>query len=78
MTKSAPVYVISTARGWKVKSAGAERASRVTATQAEAIQIGRRIATNRRSELIVHRVDGTIRSKDSYGKEQFVLRNSTR
>jgi hypothetical protein len=33
----------------KVKTSGASRAARITASQAEAIQIGRRIAMNNRT-----------------------------
>lgn len=69
------VHVTPQGDGWKVKSANAERAAKITATQAEAIQIGRRIAANRGAELIVHRVDGRIRSKDSYGNDPFPPRD---
>jgi hypothetical protein len=74
MSKRA-VHVTPKGDGWKVKSANAERAVKVTATQVEAIQIGRRIAMNRGAELIVHRTDGTIRSKDSYGSDPFPPRD---
>jgi hypothetical protein len=40
-------------------------------TLADAIKIGRRIAMNRGCELIVYRVDGTMRSKDSLGTDPF-------
>ncbi len=70
------VHVIPKGDGWKVKSANAVRAVKLTSTQAEAIQIGRRIAMNRGSELIVHRTDGTIRSKDSYGNDPFPPRDT--
>jgi len=38
-------------------------------TQAQAIQRAKEIAINQRSEVIIHRPDGTIRDKDSYGKD---------
>ena len=63
------VHVTPSSGGWKVKSVGAERAAKITSTQAEAIRLGRQIATNRGAELIVHRSDGTVRSKDSYGND---------
>lgn len=75
MSKKA-VHITPKGIGWKVKSANADRAVKVTSTQAEAIQIGRRIAMNRGAELIVHRTDGTIRSKDSYGADPFPPRDS--
>lgn len=66
------VHVVP-ARGyrWKVKSAGAKRAAAIVPTMAEAIQIGRRIAMNNGRELIVHRRDGTIRSRDAFGNDPF-------
>jgi hypothetical protein len=76
MAKRPAVHVTSTGAGWKVKSAGAERAARITATQAEAVQVGRRIAANRGSELVIHRTDGKIRSKDSFGNDPFPPRDN--
>ena len=38
-------------------------------TQAQAIQRAKEIAINQRSEVVIHRPDGTIRDKDSYGKD---------
>lgn len=54
---------------WVVKGAGNQRATRVTDTQKQAIEIARGIAVNQRSELIVHGQDGRIRSKDSFGND---------
>ena len=42
-----------------------------TETQAEAIVIAREIAQNQKSELIIHRRNGQIRKKDSYGNDDF-------
>lgn len=74
MAKKA-VHIVPSGNAWKVKSAGSEKPSKVTSTQAEAIQVGRRIAMNRGSELVVHRTDGTIRSKDSFGNDPFPPRD---
>jgi ribosomal protein L32E len=42
----------------------------------EAIEIAEEIATNQRSEVIVHGKDGRIRSKDSYGRDPFPPRDT--
>lgn len=55
--------------GWAVKKAGNERASEVSPTKAEAVKVGRGIAKKEHSELVVHRGDGTIQSKDSFGND---------
>lgn len=70
MAKKA-VHIVPSGNQWKVRTAGAERAAKVTQTQAEAIEVGRRMAATRGTELIVHRQDGTIRSKDSFGNDPF-------
>lgn len=57
--------------GWQVKGAGNERATARTNTQAEAIQIATRIARNQQSEMVIHRQNGQIREKNSYGNDPF-------
>lgn len=63
------IHVIPCDDKWAVKTAGATKPAKVTPTQSAAIQKGIQMARNARTELIVHRQDGTIRSKDSYGKD---------
>lgn len=57
--------------GWQVKGAGNNRATVRTDTQREAIDIGRNIARNQGSELVIHRPNGQIRDKDSHGNDPF-------
>lgn len=57
--------------GWQVKSAGGQRATARTATQADAIRIAREIARNQESELVIHGRDGQIRAKDSHGHDPY-------
>lgn len=55
--------------GWQVIGAGNEKATKIVNTQKEAIAIAREIAINQKSELVIHRPDGTIRDKDSFGND---------
>lgn len=55
--------------GWKVKSGGATRASKIFEKQSDAIEHARTIARNSQAELFVHGRDGTIRERNSYGKD---------
>ena len=55
--------------GWSVRKSGAERASGVFTTQADAIRRGKELAKREGAELYVHRSDGTIRLKNSYGND---------
>ena len=57
--------------GWQVKGAGNERATVRTTTQSEAIRIAKSIATNQRSEVVIHGENGRIREKNSYGNDPF-------
>lgn len=56
---------------WQVKAEGAQRATAVTRTQGDAIRIARNIARNQSSELFIHRPNGTIRARDSYGNDPY-------
>lgn len=56
---------------WAVKGEGNSRATKITSTQKEAIEIAKGTAKNNNSELIIHRPDGRIREKNSYGFDPF-------
>ena len=60
-------HVVPNGDKWAVKGAGNEKNTRIVGTQKEAINIAREIAKNQQSELVIHRPDGRIRDKDSYG-----------
>ena len=57
--------------GWQVKGEGNNRATVRTPTQSKAIDIGREIARNQGSELVIHRPNGQIRDKDSHGHDPY-------
>ncbi len=54
---------------WGVRGAGNEKLTSITDTQKDAISVAREIAKNQQSEVVIHRKDGTIRDKDSYGHD---------
>lgn len=54
---------------WQVKGAGNTKATKIFDTQKEAINYGRNIARNQEAELVIHRPNGQIRDKDSYGND---------
>ena len=57
--------------GWQVKGAGNSRATVRTETQRQAIDIARTIAKNQKAECFIHRTNGTIRGRDSYGNDPY-------
>ena len=62
-------HVVPTPDGnWGVRGEGNSKLTKVTSTQAQAIEVAREIAKNQSSEVVVHRKDGIIRDKDSYCK----------
>ena len=64
-----PVHVTPRGDDWQVIRSGSDRASAVTSTQGDAIEIGRGIARNQDTELFIHGRDGRIRDRDSYGND---------
>ena len=58
--------------GWQVKGAGNSRATVRTETQADAIKVARDIAINKGSEVVIHRSNGQIRDKNSYGNDPYL------
>ncbi|WP_083856549.1 DUF2188 domain-containing protein [Desulfosporosinus meridiei] len=56
---------------WQVKGAGNTKATIKTDRQSEAIDIARSIARNQELELVIHRPNGQIRDKDSFGNDPF-------
>ena len=62
-------HVVPNGDIWQVKSEGSTRATKNFNTQREAIDFARDIARNQKSELVIHRKNGQIRDKDSYGND---------
>lgn len=70
-------HVVPQSGKWAVKGDGSKRASRVVSTQAEAVEVARRIARNQGVDVVIHGRDGTIRGWDSYGADPFPPRELT-
>jgi len=62
-------HVVPNGDKWAVKGAGNEKYTKIVDTQKQAIGIAREIAKNQQSELVIHKKDGTIRDKDSFGND---------
>ncbi|MDE2748457.1 MAG: DUF2188 domain-containing protein [Chloroflexota bacterium] len=71
MAKGKNQHVTPTEGGWKVIGAGNSRATKITSTQQEAIEVARGIAENQQSELLIHGRDGKIRERNSYGNDPY-------
>lgn len=64
-------HVVPHKDGWAVKGEGNARATSDHDTQRQATEIAREIAKSQRSETVIHRPDGRIRDKNSYGNDPF-------
>ena len=64
-------HVVPHKGGWAVRGAGNERVTSVHNTQGQAITSARSMAINQHSELLIHRQNGQIRDRNSYGNDPF-------
>jgi Uncharacterized protein conserved in bacteria (DUF2188) len=62
-------HVVPRPDGWGVRGERNNRDTVHTPTQGEAIDVAREIARRNGSEVVIHRRDGKIRDKDSYGND---------
>lgn len=67
------VHVVKSKDGekWSVKTENSSKAYRNLDTQQQAIDIGKSVAINNKSELLIHGVNGKIREKNSYGNDKY-------
>lgn len=62
-------HVVPRNDGWAVRVAGSSRVSSTHETQRSAIEQARVGAQRDRSEVVIHRPNGQIRDRDSYGND---------
>lgn len=65
------IHIVPHGDAWAVRSEGAGRAGSLHNTQRDAINRGRDQARRTEVELVIHRPDGRIRDKDSYGNDPY-------
>ncbi len=69
MTKNQ--HVVPHDGDWAVKGEGNQRATSVHKTQREAIESARETAIKQGSEMLIHRSNGQIRERNTYGKDPY-------
>ena len=69
MRKKKNQHVVPAGEKWGVRKAGNPRLTSKHRTQKLAIERARKIAKKQKSEVVIHRPDGRIRDKDSYGND---------
>ncbi len=78
MKKKKNQHVIPVKDGWAVKGENNSRRTKITKTKSEAVERARKIAKNKKSELVIHNKDGKISDKDSYGNDPFPARDKVK
>jgi len=64
-------HVVPHGDRWAVRGAGSQKASSVHETQAEAIDAARAVARRQGTEMFIHRPNGQIRERNSYGNDPY-------
>ena len=73
MPKQGDVHVVyrDVGKQWSVEVTGNKRASGTHTAKTAAVDQGRRLAMRKRSELVVHKQDGKIGERRSYGDDPY-------
>ena len=64
-------HVVPRGSNWAVRGAGNLEVSSVHKTQRGAIRAARRTAIQRESEVLIHRRNGRIRARNTYGRDPY-------
>lgn len=64
-------HVVPHNGAWAVRGAGNSRVTSHHDTQADAAKAARDIAIHQKSEVVIHRPNGQIRDRDSYGNDPY-------
>ena len=68
-------HVVPSSSGWAVKKSGSERASRTFETKEKAVEYGRELSRSEKTELYIHKTNGMIQNRNSYGNNPNPLKN---
>ena len=71
MTRRPPVHTVPHGDGWANRREGSKKVSRAFGTKAEAQAAGRETAERERTEHLIHKKDGTIGERNSYGSDPY-------
>ncbi|MBD3300524.1 MAG: DUF2188 domain-containing protein [Candidatus Moranbacteria bacterium] len=61
-------HIVYDNSNWVIKRLDSKKSFRVFDTQKEAIDFGKKLARDKKTELFVHRSDGMIRERLNYGR----------
>ena len=64
------IHITPHDEGWQVKSSGAKKAYKVKRTQKEAIEVGKTVAKNQKTDTKIHNRKGQFRDGSNYKKSK--------
>ncbi|MEZ5246699.1 MAG: DUF2188 domain-containing protein [Acidimicrobiales bacterium] len=70
-SKKPPVHTVKHGDGWANRRAGSDSVSKVYPTKKEAQSAGRKTAMRENTEHLIHKQDGKIGERNSYGNDPF-------
>ncbi len=62
-------HVVPSNSGWAVRKSGALKVSRIFETKDQAIQFGKVLSKNEETELFIHKRNGMVQDRNSYGTD---------
>lgn len=71
MAGKPPVHTVPHGDGWANRREGAKRVSKIFETKAPAEKAGRETARREKTEHLIHKRDGEIAERNSYGNDPF-------
>jgi len=69
MATKPPVHTVPHGDGWANRREGASKVAKVFGRKEEAQAAGRRTAQREKTEHIIHKKDGEVGSRNSYGND---------
>lgn len=69
MAKQTNHVIPSKGGEWAVKKSGTLRASQTFERKEDAIKFGKELSKKESTELFIHKKDGTIQERNTYGKD---------
>lgn len=69
MAKKPPVHTVPHGDGWANRREGSDKVSKTFDTKRQAQAAGRDTAQREQTEHVIHKQDGTIGEKNSYGND---------
>ena len=77
MSKKSFHVVVASSGRWGVRTSGSTRSSKIFVSQQDALKHARIMAKDAKGELYVHGIDGTVKEKNSYGKDSSCIKKSS-